>query len=167
MRQAYAWGMLVLALAAWGALGYFIMRVQGDRAEYASASALAEEASARGGERARLHSTILGTEIERAAIESLVNVTILDAVETIEKAAKEAGASDVKIGEASQGTAAQKLSSVSFTVTASGSFIAVMRTIALFETLPLPSTVEQFELAKSGTTWRLTARLRVTLAAEK
>ncbi|MEK7155851.1 MAG: hypothetical protein AAB734_03135 [Patescibacteria group bacterium] len=168
MRQIYAWGMLALAVAAWGACGYFAMIVQGDRTEYTSASARAEEESMREENAARLRSTIQGTEIERAALESLVGVTILDAVETIEAAAKQAGASDVKIGEAStQSTSTQKLSSVSVTVTASGSFVAVMRAVALLETLPLPSTIEQFDLSKSDSAWRLTARLRVTLAAEK
>jgi len=168
MRPLFAWGMLVLALLAWGAFGFAVLKMNSDRAGYVDAAIIAREESARGENATRLHSTIQSSAVERAALEGVVGVTILDAVETIEAAARDAGASEVKIGEAStQNTSAQKLSTVSVVLTASGSFIAIVRAVSLLETLPLPSVVESFEISKTETTWRLTTRLRVTLAAEK
>lgn len=168
MRPILAWGMMMVMLAAWGGFGALFWSLEGDRAEYAEAAAQTEEESAHGETIARLHSTIQSTEAERTALESLVNVSILDAVKTIEAAVKQAGASDVKIGDASaQAATAQKLSNVSVVVTASGSFAAVMRAVSLLETVPLPAAIEQFDVSKSDDVWHLSARLRVTLAAEK
>lgn len=166
--QILALGLLLLAIGAWCGFGYLVTLVHADRASYANAASSAAQESARGESTARLHSTIQGTEVERAALESIIRVSIVDAVETIEMALKQAGASDIQIGEATPlTTSPQGLFTVSVVVTAGGSFVALLRAAGILEVLPVPSQMEQFEISKTDKAWRLSARLKVTLAGQK
>lgn len=160
--------MLLAAIVAWTGFGGLIFQVANERADYAEALSRSEEEATRGESAARLRTSVESTEAERAALESLLNISILRAVEVIEQAGRAAGASDVRIGEATPvSSEAGKVATVSIVVNASGSFATIMRTIALFETLPIPATLQQFELEKidKANTWRLTVRLRVLLAS--
>lgn len=157
----------LVALALWGAFGFLVYDLNGARAELALAQTEAREESLRGESAARLRATIQDTEAERAALESVVKVPILTAVEAIESAGKKAGATEVSIGNASPTGAGmpEGVMAVSVVVNARGSFAALIRTLRVFETLSLPSTVEQFELEHVDNAWRFTARLRLIVAA--
>jgi hypothetical protein len=160
------WGILVLALVAWGGFAYLISHLANQRAEYVDRAAVAEQESERNESTARLRALVQGTEVERAAIESVVSVRIVDAAEIIEEAVRAAGAREIEIREASaRAPTASGITGVSVGVSATGSFSALVRAILLLETLTLPSTLEQFELSKNEDEWRLIARLRLSLAA--
>lgn len=160
------WGILLLAVGAWGGFAYLAIFLGDKRAEYADLKAVAEQESDRSESSARLRALVQGTEVERAAIESVVAVRIVDAAETIEDAVRAAGAREITISEAAaQAPNAQGISSVSIGVSATGSFASLMRAILLLESLTLPSTLEQFEMAKDKEEWRLVVRLKLTLAA--
>lgn len=158
--------MILVAVLSWTGFGGLVWQLREQRAEYASALERSKEDALRGESAARLRSSVESSETERAAIESLVDISILRAVEVIEQAGRAAGASDVSIGEATPSSAPEGLSAIVIVVNASGSFSTLMRAIALFETLPIPAALEQFELQKidQTNTWRLTARLRVLSA---
>ncbi len=163
-----AYLLFALSILAWGGFGYLVMFLHADRASYADAAIIAADTSEREESAARLRATIQGTEVERAALESVISVSIVDAAEIIEGAVKSAGASDVKITEATaQKTSPQKLSTVAIGVNASGSFVSLVRAASLLEALPVPATIDRVEIAKNDKQWRLTARLTVTLAAQK
>lgn len=160
------WGILLLSLLAWGGFAYLTSYLGDKRAEYVDLSAVAEQDSDRQESTTRLRALVQGTEVERAAIESVVGVRIVDAAETIEGAVNAAGAREIAISEATaQAPNVQGISSVSIGVSATGSFASLMRAVLLLESLTLPSTLEQFEIAKDQEEWRLVARLRLTLAA--
>lgn len=160
--------MLFIAVLTWTGYGYLWYALSAERANYQELSATYESESVRGESATRLRSTIQNSERERAALEGVVRISLLDAAETIEEAGRQAGALEVSIGEATPLTkTVHNLTTYTFVVNAEGSFVALMRTITLFEALPMPSTVEQFEITKTDKTWRLTARLRATLASEK
>ena len=170
MKTWLAWLMVVVASLAWTGFGGLVFQLSNERAEYADALARSEEDSLRGDSAARLRTTVESTTQERAALESILDISILRAVEVIEQAGRAAGADDVAIGEATPiSSATADLAGVSIVVNAKGSFTEVMRAITLFETLPIPATLDQFELEKmsQATTWRLTTRLRVLLAPAK
>lgn len=158
-----AGSMVLVALAAWG--GFFLLngRISDGRVEYTAALERSREEATRGESAARLRATIEGTEAERAALEGLVDLTILRAVEVVEQTGEAAGAENVTIGEATPTDAPQDLSAVTVVVNAGGSFGVLMRAASLFETLPIPATLEQFHLEKNAqnNSWLLTARLRV------
>lgn len=158
----------VLAVLSWGGFWYIYTTLGSDRMGYADAVATAEAESARGENMVRLRSAVQGTEAERAALEAIVGVKILDAVENIETAARDAGASQVTIGEAALTSSAPgKLASFSVSVNADGSFVALVRAVRLFETLAIPATLERFDISKGERDWHLNARLRVTLSTNQ
>lgn len=163
MRTWIAISMVCVALLSWSGFGALVWQLSVARAEYASALERSKEEALRGESAARLRTSVEGSVAEREALEQLVSVSILRAVEVIEQAGAAAGASNVTIGEATSVGTSNGLASISIVVNASGSFGALMRAIALYEALPIPATLEQFELeklnAQSG--WRLTARVRV------
>lgn len=159
------WGLLAVSLAAWGGVAFLVLFIDDKRTEYAELAATSVQDSERQESSARLRSFVQGTEVERAALESIVGVQIVDAAETIESTVQSAGVREIQISEASvQAANPQGISSVSVGVNATGSFAAAMRAILLLESLPLPATVEQFEISKDQEEWRMVARLRLTLA---
>lgn len=163
-----AWGFLILALLAWGGFAYMVKSLGDARHAYADAVVIAQQESERGEMVQRLRAVVQSTQVERASLEGSVSATILQAVQTIEAAGQAAGASNVTIGGANPVANPPKgLAVYSIAVTAQGSFASLMRTVALFETLPIPSTIEQFEIGKGEKNWNLTARLQVTIAAPK
>lgn len=164
-RSFIAWGLLFLSFAAWGGFVYLTYFLDAKRTDYINLSVLAVEESERQESSTRLRALIQGTEVERAALESVMGVRIVDAAETVEAALDAAGARDITISEANAGAPnTQGISSVSMGVNASGSFTTLMRATLMLEALPLPSMIEQFELSEDKDEWRLVARLRLTLA---
>jgi hypothetical protein len=156
----------ILAALSWGGFWYIYATLGSDRLAYADAVATAEAESSRGENLVRLRSAVQSTEAERAALEAIVGVTILDAVENIETAARDAGASDVAIGEATLAASTPgKLSTFTVGVSANGSFVALVRAVRLFETISIPATLERFDITEGEKDWHLNARLRVTLSA--
>lgn len=161
-----AWLSFLLSLVLWVVFGYLVWSLHGERAAYVEAAANAQEAELRGQSASRLRASVQDSEVERASLERLLDLTILRAVEMLETTARQAGARDVSIGEATpQGGSATALTSVSVVVNMQGSFSAIMRATSLYETLTVPSTLEQFEMAKMDDAWRATARVRVYLSS--
>lgn len=164
-----AYGSLLFASALWAGFGGLVWQLGVERTAYAEAVERAKQESIRGESSARLRASIQGTEAEREALESLVRLSILQAVETVEQSGVAAGATDVEIGEASPATAPEGFSAVTIVVNASGQFSALARAVSLFEALPIPAKLEQFEIVKAEQekTWRLTARLSVLHASSQ
>lgn len=158
---------MIVGLAAWAGFGGLVWQLSIARTDYVAALERSKQETLRGEGAARLRSTVESTEGDRAALESLVNSSVLRAVEVIEQTAKAAGASQVVMGEATPTGAPEGLSAVSFVVNAEGTFPVLMRTITLFETLPIPASLDQFELENKGEGkgWRLTARVRVFMTS--
>lgn len=162
-----AWLTLILSLGLWSVFGFLVWSLYGERVEYISAAAAAQEAGLRGESVSRLRATIEDTKDARASLDALIALDILRAVEILEQAARQAGASEVSIGEANASSLGSKvpkdLSAVSIVVNIEGSFSSLVRAMSLYETLTVPSTLEQFEMEKVGSAWRATARVRVYL----
>lgn len=158
--------MVLVAILAWTGFGAFVSRIGSDRAEYANALSTAESDSLRGDSAARVRSLIDSSTEERAALERIVALSVLQAVEVVEQAVRAAGARDVVIEDASTQSADAGLSAVSIVVNANGSFATIAKAAALLETLPIPASLEGLEMESvdDGKSWRLTARLRILMA---
>lgn len=165
IQALVAWGALIIAIVAWGGCIYLYSSLDKLRFEYADRSILAEQEADRQESSARLRALVQGTEVERAALESIIGVRIVDAAETVEVALRDAGTQEVEISEANAGAPnTQGISTVSMGVSATGSFASVMRAVLLLESLPLPSTIDQFEIVQNEGKWRMVARLKLSLA---
>lgn len=157
----------ILALCLWGVFGYLMWTLPTERAAYAAAIVVADENALRGESLSRLRAAVRDTETERTAIQSLLNLTILRAVEILETTGKQAGAKSVSIGEATPVPPGKNdpkgLSTVAVVVNLEGPFVALMRAASLYETLAIPSSFEQFEIQKIESSWRMTARFKIFL----
>ncbi|OGG58575.1 hypothetical protein A2765_02520 [Candidatus Kaiserbacteria bacterium RIFCSPHIGHO2_01_FULL_56_24] len=163
-----AWGAFVAAIALWCGFGLLVWTLYGERADFTRTQAAMEQDALRGESAARLHASVQDTATERASLESLLDMSILSAVEIIEKTGRQAGATDVSIGNASPLTGAattKDLTPFSIVLNASGSFSSLMRAASLFETLTIPSTLEQFEMEKTGNSWKSTIHLKILLSS--
>ena len=157
--------MVVVAIVAWCGVGGLVLRIASERADYAEALSRTEEESLRGESATRLRSAVESSRAEREAIEKVFAISVLQAVEVIEQAGRAAGARNVAIGDASPTAGPADLTAMDVVVNADGTFAALSRAIALFETLPIPAALESFEMeqGEQGDTWQLTARMRILL----
>jgi len=165
MIRLLAWPLLIVALLSWGGYWYATTMLSDARAAYASKLEESEQQKTREQSLTRVQSVIRDTEAERAAIERLISVSVVQAVDIVEAAGEAAGGKSVEIVSASPATAPKELSGLSIVVTMEGTFPALMRAVSLFESLPIPSVVETVDIEKSEGMWRLTARLKLFLAA--
>ena len=165
MNAFIVWGTVGIAVLLWGGFGFVVYTLQNDRAEYASAvSAFAAE-SLRDESANRLRAAVRDSVAERAALGTIISLSLLDTAETIESAGRDAGATNVAIGEATPiGKPVQNLTQYQFVVNASGSFVSLVRAVTLFESLSIPASVEKFEISKTEKTWHLVAHIRTTLS---
>ncbi|MDP2665417.1 MAG: hypothetical protein Q8P23_02065, partial [bacterium] len=119
----------------------------------------------------RLRTLARDTKDLRDELQRILAVDVLSAVDTIEGVGAITGA-DIRIGaavpevETSEGDSAD-VEVVGFLVEGEGSLNELLRTISLFETLPLASVVQSVEIERvgSGQTWRIVARIQVLTGA--
>jgi hypothetical protein len=164
-----AWGALIIAIALWGGFGLLVRTLYAERTDFTKAQATKEQDALRGESAARLHATVQDTASDRASIESLLSMSILNAVEMIETTGRQAGATNVSIADATPiagSPAAKDLTPYSIVVNAGGSFSSLMRAASLYETLTIPSILEQLELERVDKSWKSTAHLRVLLTSK-
>lgn len=158
---------IVLAVAAWGAFVYGTMLLGSEREAYAVALEDKGRDEIRAEVRTRLRATVRDTEAGRNMLDSMTQYSIVEAVEAIEAAGGAAGVRNISISQAyPQETTAKNVSAVSVLARAEGSFTSLLRAVSLFETLPLPSVIEQMELQELEEGWALNVRLKVLLATE-
>lgn len=158
-----SWFALLVSILLWGIFGYLVWQLYVERDQYISAASAAEEADLRGQSASRLHATVRDTEVERAAINSLLDMGVLRIVEILETTARQAGATEVSVGAATPQSvtgAPAGLTSVSVVINMQGSFSALVRAMGLYETLTIPSMLEQFSIENIDGKWRATARVR-------
>lgn len=161
-----AWLTLFVALCLWGMFGFAISRLYSDRAEYVMAAQAQAQEVLRGESAARVRSVVESTKEERDSLESLMSMKLLDIVQFIESTAREAGAREVVVGNVtpvSLKTDPKGVARVAIGVQAQGSFVSLLRTLSLFETLTIPSELERFSLEYIDDAWHLSANLIVVV----
>lgn len=120
----------------------------------------------------RLSGIVADTKDERERLDTLIQPDVVSIVDTIEAAGAAARVKATVSDALPQGISrelpgGQPLQAVAFVVQAQGSFSSLMKLLALFEHLPLVSSVEEVDLEQSSAanpktaTWHLTARIRV------
>ena len=110
----------------------------------------------------------------KTALDTATNVDLLTAINRIESAGKPVNvalhvrdASSESFGKESKGP----IHAIAFAVEADGTYSGIIKTVQLLESLPLPITVEQYDLsltpvANSGgvpsrTPWHISIRVRL------
>ncbi len=164
----FSFGAVLIAMSIWGLFGFIVTELYRERAEYRDAGELIAQEAKRGESAARLRASVQGTEAERAALKNLVALDVVRAVQVLEATAKQAGARNASVGGITPISSQLKPGEpgvTSVVLTAEGSFVSLMRLVALYETLAIPSTLEQFEMEYIENGWRATIRIRLLVAA--
>src|SRR3989344_3752427 len=173
-----SWICLLAAVAAWAGAGYFAWTISARADARAERLAALEQESARHAAGLRLHALARETREARDALEGIARPGIIEMIESIEAAGRDAGIS-LEIGEAAFAPSdpAARTRTLAFTVEGGGTFSKVMHAAALLESLPLPSSVDDVQLenlpagaAASGRSgagsWRLVIRIRFLTTAD-
>lgn len=160
------WLGFTTALLLWGLFGFLVWTLYIERAEYVSAESTTSEEAIRGESASRLRATVQGTVTERESLIQLVNLSVLQVVEILEKTAQEAGARDISVGNVTPGSEPVRPgepNTITVVINAEGSFVTLNRLLSMYETLVIPSSLEQFEMEYVEKTWRLTVRVRALI----
>ncbi len=168
-----SWTTLVVALCAWGLVGYSVWTIMNGKEARASANISSEQAALRQTTSLRVHALARDTKEERAALDAYANHDVLSIVNTIEQVGKDAGVEiDMGQGLAPGDSPTSAVHTISFIVEARGTFADVMHAATLLHSLAIPSKVEgmDFELVTEGggskSFWRLTTRMEVLTIAQ-
>ena len=170
-----AWGCVLVAIAAWAGVAMFALAIQA-RVKARSSQLTKVESAATVANKALLLNTLArDTKDLRGQLDNLTQVDALGVVNIIEGVGKITG-TKVTISNAlsntelrqTNSTSTPALHSLSFLVGVEGSFSALMRAAALFETLPVLSSVQSLEFERIVQTtrskvamWRMTAQIIV------
>ena len=173
-----SWFALFLALLLWVGVGYFSRAISVEESERALRKADVENASAAQTTALKLHALARETKPMR---EKLSDITRADAIEILHEIEGVARDSGIPIGirqalTTSAPDSASSLRSAAFVVETEGTFSEVIHAVALLDTLPAPSLINQLQLEKvsataeaarkSGSRWRAVVHMNFLTTAE-
>ncbi|MBI2030344.1 hypothetical protein HYT05_01865 [Candidatus Kaiserbacteria bacterium] len=172
-----AYGALAVTVCIWVGVGFFANHIQDKRIAYTARTAEAAKQANVAVDAAKLR-ILANNNIERASkLDTIMSSDvpmIVDVIKSVGTAAgvpiKISGALPTSVPKNQKGVQA-----VAFILESSGSFSSMMRVLALFESLPLPSSIEIIDLSREGQgggassrplqTWHLNLKLRVITTA--
>ncbi|MBM3260950.1 hypothetical protein FJY93_00865 [Candidatus Kaiserbacteria bacterium] len=165
-----AYGSFAVAVAVWAAVGYFGSTVQGEQSAYLGRIIEAGEQAQKVAANARLHVLATNHKDNALRIDAYMAPDASMIIDSIKSVGTAAGV-PVKISSALPGVVPKNqknLHAVVFLIESTGSLDSLMRALALFDALPLPSSVESVDLSeeenqsgRTAKTWRMNARIRV------
>jgi Tfp pilus assembly protein PilO len=162
----------LLAGASWVVAWYANASLSAMRDAKVAARAAVQQEMRDNASAALLHSAVEESTDMRTQLERVASADVVSLATAITQAATAAGAvvrvtdvgpvPDIDVGRAKQ----TGVHTVGYSVEATGTFAQLASVVALLETLPAPSSVDQFTLARvsGGNGWRLSVRLRVLTA---
>jgi len=165
-----------IALLAWALVIYAGFAIDSTALGEAQTIAAQQQQSDQAGYQDRIHSLAAQTTLQRLQLGTLTSTDVVTIVTLLETTGKSVGAKvSTALPEGGSVTlpGGGVLQPIAFVVDASGSFSSLMHALALYETLPIPSQVEQVDLEYVTTTpgasagsWHLTAHVRVLTSAD-
>lgn len=174
-----AWVACGLCVAAWTGVWFLDASIAENAQAHTQNKQSADQKLSLDAVAARTRALIQDTADARTELAALSNTDVLAAAKLIESVGVPAGVT-VRVSDAAAehpatvaGAGDHPLHAIGFTVESDGSFAALMRVVALLHTLPLPTSVEQLDLARApddgnGKTvrWHLSARIRLLTSAD-
>ncbi|MBI5003839.1 hypothetical protein HZC00_01975 [Candidatus Kaiserbacteria bacterium] len=172
-----AYGAFVATVCVWAGVGFFVNHIQDKRIAYTARMAEAAQQANVAADAAKLR-ILANNNSERAAkLDTIMSSDVPMIVEMIKSVGTVAGV-PVKISGALPTSVPKNqkgVQAVAFILESTGSFSAMMRVLALFESLPLPSSIEIVDLSREGQgagvsshvsqSWHLNLKLRVITTA--
>ncbi|MBI4079944.1 hypothetical protein HY414_01830 [Candidatus Kaiserbacteria bacterium] len=169
-----AWGALVLAITLWAGVGYFAWMITTAAEEHATRITAMEQEEVEGAAAIRLHALARDTKGARAALEGLSDSGIVEILDMIESLARETRI-PIQIGQVPSISSPEGsiIHTATFTVEAQDSFTQVVQAIALLESFPIASSLDELRLERLPATddkkarpWHLVAQMRFFTTAD-
>lgn len=143
---------VILALTAWGLVGYFARTISEYESTRVADARQAQLTTVMNAQAVRMRALALDTAPQGAKLKALLDVDIVSASYMIEEVGRAAGVK-IKLGDAqpeedlvSDGLT---LKAVGFTVAADGKFQALLHAVRLLEALPIPSSVIRLDIERA------------------
>lgn len=172
-----SWVALLAALIAWWGVVVLAGSISDEETARSMSQSSTGETAAQQEAALHLHTLALDTASERSQLNALVPTDIVGIVNSINAVGPAANVK-TQIGSASAQPlptgAPQGLSAIEFTVQSDGTFAATMRAAQMFETLPLPSSVDELDFEhipssdpkSPSSPWQLTVRILILTTAQ-
>jgi hypothetical protein len=175
LKTTAALATILVGMCAWYGVVYLHTYVVETATQYQVRASAARNSTAREAAQARIRALTTETAAKRASLSAFVQADPIAAAKAIESVGAAARIS-LKVSGASPevfpipaAASAHPLKAVGFVIEATGTFAGVMKALHLLETLPLPITMVQFDIAqvptdasqKGAPQWRLNARMRL------
>lgn len=164
-----------LAVCAWGGVAFFIQVIHAREVATAKAIADARQEHVSEESRGQMVSVFESTAAGRQYLTDILNVDLLALADRVTAVGADAGVA-LRVSNATpenkpltkKGAAASALSVVHLTIDAEGSFEKLFNALALLESLPIPSKIEEVNFTRaddtSDTPWSMKVRMRVLTA---
>lgn len=164
----------LLALFVWGGVGYFAWTISIEAEAHRSTIAGMEQKTAENAFSLRLHALARETKNERSRLEEISRTDLAGILDGIERLSKDSGIPM----EITQAPSISRMESstmrvLSLSVEALGTFAQVARAVALLETIPIPSTVDELRFERTAgaegaarSSWRMIASVRFLTTAD-
>lgn len=167
-------GITLLAALAWAGVWFEYTSTGVMRTAHTVALSQMQDAASRDAARSRTHALALDTADERAALAAAAHADVVDVAKQIESIGSAVHVVSVskQTAQVPPGGAAHPLTTISYAVESIGSFQTVMQAVALLDLLPVPSQLQQFDIARTSddqagvAQWRLNATVLLFTDAE-
>jgi len=170
-----AYALFAIALLSWVGVVLFAWTITGEQDDRTATLQALQDSSSAQAVNQREHGLLSDTVAERSALDTFLNVDVISVASMISSVGKSAGVNMQLSNALSENAPASQpptglpVNAVGFSIDARGQFSRLMRAAQLFETLPLPSSVERFDLERtSGTggsapsdSWHMSLFIRV------
>ncbi len=176
-----AWALLAAAVAAWCAVGFLVASIQSAVALHQTQVSQAGYSSSLNSQVSGLRALIAATATNRAELNAIAVVDPASLADMITSAGESSGI-HIAITDANSLSGAPTIPTAgasptqafSFIANSTGSFASMMYAVALLESLPAPSVVQQFQLTESPNApgapagkplWQMNAQIKVVTAS--
>src|SRR3989344_1658563 len=164
--QQFSWIALAAAVALWVCVGYFVWTTFSASSERLSKLAATDQEVTKYTDVLRLRTLARETQDARARLEGAVSADVVEIIDSVDALAQDVGI-PIKVGQAlSSSDISSPVHAATSVEEGAGSFAQVLHAVALLESLPIPSFLEELYLellpAAPGkkSLWHLVARIR-------
>ena len=164
---------LIGSLVAWAGVGYFATIITDARTARVADITNAQQADENAASTLRFKALVEDTKPSRDALDLRTHLDVVSIVNLLEATGKSAGATlQVRSAQPERGGADKTISVIGFVIEAQGSFVSIIQTLHLLETLPLAAGIEQVEIdhvpettTKNDAPWHLSVHLKIITTA--
>jgi hypothetical protein len=169
---------MAVTVCVWTGVVFFVQSIASSEAARVVDTQNAQQSSTQQSTLVRMHAMAQDTAQDRARLDQLLTVDVGAAATMLQNVGKTTDVT-VKLSGAlpelpPPGTpSGPQIQAVGFAVQADGTFAALMRTEQLFETLPLASSIERFDIQRAPGTggpgtdvWHMSAYIRVLTTSD-